>query len=171
LSTIKNHDWQDPDCKKIVDRWKNSSDEDVLTISTSEEWDKLFTVQQAEDRAFILAEGVRAHNHNHGKYLTLSDEADILFSMELKHPPEKSLAYMAQRINGSRQIAYATIFMLRVASILRAIAASGGCIKQLWSMSRDGVNQNLRFRMVSKLIKIAGSADISCRAGKKLVKL
>ena len=71
---------------------------------------------------------MRAHNHRHGKYLTLSDKADTLFSMDLikKPPPEGSLAYMAYRVNGPAQIAYTTTLLLRVAAILRAVAAAGG---------------------------------------------
>src|SRR5262249_24502041 len=90
-------------------RWAGRSSETVVTITTNDDWDRLF--QQTD--LLIPALGVRLHSHS-GRYLDMPLDAAVLSGRE-----RGSIWNVGRRVSGSER--YANLFRTRVLQILNAM--------------------------------------------------
>jgi outer membrane protein OmpA-like peptidoglycan-associated protein len=91
-------------------RWAGMSSERVATISTNDDWDRLF--QQTD--LLIPAVAIRLHNQRSGNYLAMPLDAVVLSGTKAG-----SIWNVGRRVSGSGS--YANLFRARVMQILNAM--------------------------------------------------
>ncbi len=108
---IQTYTGKDATVLRFKKRWAGLEPDDVATISSNEDWDKLFQESNLE----IACAGIRMHSQASGSYLDLSNDL-----LTITGTGKGSVFSMGLRISGSR--AYATLFSERVLQIIVALS-------------------------------------------------
>jgi hypothetical protein len=94
------------------ERWAGQEADTICTISTNEDWDRIF----AEPELILACRAIALHNEASGNYLNLSADFTILSTQS---PAPGSLYRMGLRVNGGA--GYAGQFRQRALQMLEAI--------------------------------------------------